>query len=65
MDKKPEKDFIVALNVSFDTASGAKAKNKRDAERKATSELRSRLKAALDGGNIANLLIETEYVEED
>ncbi|MCK4668157.1 hypothetical protein KAU33_15500 [Candidatus Dependentiae bacterium] len=65
MGKKPEKDFVVSLNVSFDTASGATAKTKGEAGTKAISELKSHLKNALDGGNIANLSIEIEYIEED
>lgn len=65
MRKKPEKDFVVALNVSFDTASGAKAGTETDAGNKAISELKSKLKKALDGGNIANLVIDIEYIEED
>ncbi len=65
MIEKPEKDFVVSLKVSFDTASGASAKTKREAARKAISELKPRLKVALDGGNIANLSIEVDYIEED
>lgn len=65
MGKKPEKDFVVALNVSFDTASGAKAETEAKAGTKAISDLKSRLKKAVDGGNIANLVIDIEYIEED
>ena len=65
MVNEDEKNFIVSLNVNFDTAFGASAKTKSEAKTKAIKELKSSLKIAIENGNIANLSIEVDSVEED